>query len=161
MLFWFLYFRPKSFDVFVGMFLCHTLPGVDRIFCCCFGMSCFVCIVLPCVDISLIAFFSSELSGLFPQVVLLFFTWCLFHSVPTYSRIFCFTIWACFCRFFFCISSWISHPGFDCFVVLFEGIPIFSQNNFAPTCSTMGVGRQSKRVCFGAKPDKGFLDKKI
>ena len=28
-------------------------------------------------------------------------------------------------------------------------------------CSTMGVGRQSRRVCFGAKPDKGFLDKKI
>ena len=27
-------------------------------------------------------------------------------------------------------------------------------------CSTMGVGRQSRRVCFGAKPDKGFLDKK-
>ena len=25
----------------------------------------------------------------------------------------------------------------------------------------MGVGRQSRRVCFGAKPDKGFLDKKI
>ena len=28
-------------------------------------------------------------------------------------------------------------------------------------CSTMGVCRQSRRVCFGAKPDKGFLDKKI
>ena len=28
-------------------------------------------------------------------------------------------------------------------------------------CSTMGVGRQSRRVCFGTKPDKGFLDKKI
>ena len=25
----------------------------------------------------------------------------------------------------------------------------------------MGVGRQSRRVCFGAKPDKGFLDMKI
>ncbi len=25
----------------------------------------------------------------------------------------------------------------------------------------MGVGHQSRRVCFGAKPDKGFLDKKI
>ena len=25
----------------------------------------------------------------------------------------------------------------------------------------MGVGRQSRRVCFAAKPDKGFLDKKI
>ena len=27
-------------------------------------------------------------------------------------------------------------------------------------CSTMGVGRQSRRVCFGTKPDKGFLDLK-
>ena len=27
-------------------------------------------------------------------------------------------------------------------------------------CSTMWVGRQSRRVCFGAKPDKGFLDMK-
>ena len=27
-------------------------------------------------------------------------------------------------------------------------------------CSTMWVGRQGRRVCFGAKPDKGFLDMK-
>ena len=27
-------------------------------------------------------------------------------------------------------------------------------------CSTMWVGRQSRRVCFGAKPDKGVLDMK-
>ena len=31
----------------VGMFLCYTLLVVDRIFFRCFGMSCFVCIVLP------------------------------------------------------------------------------------------------------------------
>ena len=30
----------------------------------------------------------------------------------------------------------------------------------AAYCSTMWVGRQSRRVCFGAKPDKGFLDMK-
>ena len=36
----------------VGMFLCHALPIVDRIFFRCFGMSCCVCIVLPFVDIS-------------------------------------------------------------------------------------------------------------
>ena len=29
----------------VGMFSCHLLPVVDRIFFSCFGMSCFVCIV--------------------------------------------------------------------------------------------------------------------
>ena len=57
----------------VGMFFCHALPVVDRIFFRCFGMSCFVCIVLPFIDISLISLLSSELSGLFPQVVLLFF----------------------------------------------------------------------------------------
>ena len=57
----------------VGMFLCHALPVVDRIFFRCFGMSCFVCIVLLFVDISLISLLWPELSGLFPQVVLLFF----------------------------------------------------------------------------------------
>ena len=30
----------------------------------------------------------------------------------------------------------------------------------ASLCSTMWVGRQSRRVCFGAKPEKGFLDMK-
>ena len=29
----------------VGMFSCHSLPIVDRIFSRCFGKSCFVCIV--------------------------------------------------------------------------------------------------------------------
>ena len=71
----------------VGMFLCHALPIVDRIFFRCFGMSCFVCIVLPFVDIILVSLFSPEPSGLFPQVVLLFF---LALSLPTYSWIFLF-----------------------------------------------------------------------
>ena len=53
----------------VGMFLCHALPIVDEIFFRCFGMSCFVCIV----DISLVFLLSLEPSGLFLQVVLLFF----------------------------------------------------------------------------------------
>ena len=74
----------------VGMFLCHALPIIDKIFFRCFGMSCFVCIVLPFVDISLVFLLSLEPSGLFPQVVLLFFLCCLFHSLPTYSRIFLF-----------------------------------------------------------------------
>ena len=41
--------------------------------------------------------------------------------------------------------------------VVHDGIPVTKPS----CCSTMGVGRQSRRVCFGAKPDKGFLDKKI
>ena len=75
----------------VGMFSCNAHPVVVRIFFrSCFGMSCFVHIVLPFGDISLISLLSTELSSLFPQVVLLFFTCCLFHSVPKYSRIFLF-----------------------------------------------------------------------
>ena len=65
----------------VGMFLCHALPIVDKIFFCCFGMSCFVCIV----DISLVSLLSPESSGLFPQVVLLFF---LVLTIPFSSHIF-------------------------------------------------------------------------
>ena len=61
------------------MFLCHALLVVDRIFLRCFGMSCFVCIVLPFVDISLV----SLLSGLL--VALLFF---LVLSFAFSSRIF-------------------------------------------------------------------------
>ena len=55
-----------------GKFLCHALPTIDRIFFRCFGKSCFVSI-LPFVNISLITLLSPELSGLFSQVVLLFF----------------------------------------------------------------------------------------
>ena len=38
----------------VRMFSCHLLPIVNRIFFRCFRMSCFICIVLPFVDIALI-----------------------------------------------------------------------------------------------------------
>ena len=68
----------------VGMFLYHTLPVVDRIFFRCFGMSCSVGIVLPFVDISLISLLSPALSGIFLQVVLLFF---LVLSFPFCSHI--------------------------------------------------------------------------
>ena len=68
-----------------GMFLYRALPVVDKIFFRCFGMSCFVCIVLPFVDISIVYLLSLEPSGLFPQVVLLFF---LVLSFPFSSHIF-------------------------------------------------------------------------
>ena len=117
----------------VGMFLCHALLVVERIFFRCFWMSYFVCIVLPFVDISLISLLSPELSGLFPQVLLLFFSRVVFSILfPYIPGSFCFTILACFRRFFICVFSRISHPGFDCFLVLFEGIPIFLRTNFAP-----------------------------
>ena len=110
----------------VGMFLCHALPIVDKIFFRCFGIFCLVCIVLPFVDISLVFLLSLEPPGLFPQVVLLFFL------VLSLLGSFCFTILACFHRFFVWVSSRTSHPGLDCFFVLFEGTPIFSHTNFAP-----------------------------
>ena len=112
----------------VGMFPCHSLPIVDRIFFRCFGKPCFVCIVLPFVDISLIFLLSPALSGLFLHVPVIF---------PFFPRLFqrfslFLSFWLVFVIFLICISSRISHPGFDCFFVLFEGNPIFSQTNFAP-----------------------------
>ena len=84
----------------VGMFSCPSLPIVDRIFFRCFGMSCFICIVLPFVDISLIFLLSPALFGLFPQVVLLFFQCCLF-LFPVNSVPLIFIILACFRSFLF------------------------------------------------------------
>ena len=110
----------------VGMFSCHALLIIDRIFFRCFGMSCFVCIVLLFVDISLVSLLSPESSGLFPQIVLLFFR---VLSFPFSSHIFqdlsVLPFWPVFVDFFIWVSSRTSHPGFDCFFVLFEGIPFF------------------------------------
>ena len=119
----------------VGMFSCHSFPVVGRIFFRCFGKSYFVCIVLPFVDISLIFLLWPALSGLFTQVVLLFFSCvaCFCFLFPLISApLFFLSFWFVFVVYFICISSGIFHPGFDCFFVLFEGIPIFSQTNFAP-----------------------------
>ena len=77
------------------MFSRHLLPVVGRIFVCCFGMSCFVFIVLFFVDIFLIFLLSPVLSGLFPQVVLLFF---LVLPFPFCSNI--------FLRLSFVLSFW-------------------------------------------------------
>ena len=54
----------------------------------------------------------------------------LFLIIP--ASFFCFIIFACFRRFFIWVSSRNSHPDFDFSFVLFEGILIFSQTNFAP-----------------------------
>ena len=87
----------------VGMFSCHSLPIVDRIFFRCFGKSCFVCIVLPFVDISLIFLFLLALFGLFPYVVLLFFSCvaCSFLFLLISAHFIFFIILACFRRFFY------------------------------------------------------------
>ena len=105
----------------VDMFSCHLLPVVDKIFFRCFGMSCFVCIVLHFVDISSIFpsfastfwFISSSCTVIFPVLPFLFCS-------KIFQRL-SFVLWR-----FICVSSRISHPGYDFFFVLFEGIPIFS-----------------------------------
>ena len=126
------YFSSKLFGFFfwppvVGMFSCH-LPVVNRIFFRCFGVSCFVCIVLPFVAISLIFLLSPVLSGLFPQVLLLFL---LVLPFPFCSYI--------FQRFSFVLSFWPVFVDFLSafpilvlifFFWLFEGVPIFSQIDF-------------------------------
>ena len=117
----------------VGMFPCHLLPLVGKIFFRYLGSSSFICIVSSFVDISLILLLSPELSGLFPQVVLLFFPVLPFpFSSNIFLRLFfCLIILTCLWRIFICVSSRISYPGFDFFLVLSEEIWIFSQNNFA------------------------------
>ena len=114
----------------IGIFSCHLFPLVDRIFFRCFGMSCFFCIVLPFVDIYLIFLISPVLfSSCFVIFSCVAFSFLSLH-VP--ASFLCFIILSCFRWFFICVSSRISHPGFDFFFVLFEGIPIFSLTNFAP-----------------------------
>ena len=76
MFFWLPHFRPNrsvSSSPFVGMISRHLLPVFCRIFFRRFGMSYFICIALPFVDISLIFLHSTVRSCLFPQVVLLSF----------------------------------------------------------------------------------------
>ena len=116
------------------MFLCHLLRQVAKISFRCFGKSRFVFIVLPFGNIFLISNYSPVLSVLFPQVILLFFLvlpfiFC-FYIFQGFS--FVLSFWPVFVDFFICVFSRISHLGLDFFFVLFEGIPIFSQTNFAP-----------------------------
>ena len=69
-------------------------------------------------------FISSSFTVIFPHVACSFFPR-LFHRLSSsFGLVFAF--------FFICDSSLNSHPGFCCFYVLFEGIPIFSQTIFAP-----------------------------
>ena len=55
-----------------------------------------------------------------------------FMSLHDLTFFLCLIILAYFRRFFICVSNRISHPGFDFFLMLFMGIPILSQTNFAP-----------------------------
>ena len=81
----------------VGIFSCHLLSVLGRIFFRYFGMSYFVCIVLPFIGISLIFLLSPGFSGLVPQVVLLCFFFVLSFSFCLYM----------FQRFSFVLSFWL------------------------------------------------------
>ena len=61
------------------------------------------------------------LSGLFPQVVLLFFVVLRFPFFPFMLQRFFFVLsfWPVSVDFFICVSSRISHPGFDFFFFFF------------------------------------------
>ena len=135
--FWLLDFSLKSFGFFGIRLLvcfCHALPVIDRIFFRCFGTSSFVCIVLPFVDISLISLLSPVLSGLFPHVVQFFF---LMLPFPFCSYIFQYLSFVLsflpvFVNFLSAFPVEFPILVLIIFFVLFEGIPIFSQTNFAP-----------------------------
>ena len=77
------------------------------------------------------SFFRQKLLVYFHKLYCYFFSCCLFHSLLTYSRIFLFYHFGLFRGFFIWVSSRNSHPGFDCFIVLFEG-PQFSHTLISP-----------------------------
>ena len=116
--FWLPYFNPKSFGFFgIRLLVCFcVIPSQLLIKFSFFVLECSVLSLLfyP-LSISLISLFSPVLSGLFPQVVVIFsrvaFSF-LFLHIP--ASFFCFIILACFPRLFFiCVSSRISYSGFD------------------------------------------------
>ena len=104
-------------------------------------MSCFVYIVLPFVRISFYLFnLLPGFSSLFPQVLLLCFLFLLpfpfclnvFLSQRVSAFSLCFIILDVFVDFFLSAFPVESAILVFIFFVLFEGIPVFSQANFAP-----------------------------
>ena len=117
----------------VGMFSRHLPQLVGRIFFRCFGMSCFVCIVLPFLDIFLIFHLSPVLSGLFPLVVIsscVVFSF-LSQHVPAFF-LFLKSFLLVFVDFLSAFRIEFPIQGFDFLFVLFKGTSVFSQTNFVP-----------------------------
>ena len=73
---------PKLFFFFPSGFWYHLPLLIGRIFFRCFGTSCFVCIVLSILAISLIFVLSPVIFGLFPRVLLSFFLVLFFPFRP-------------------------------------------------------------------------------
>ena len=92
-------------------------------------MSCFVCIVLPYLDIFLIFRLSPVAFGLFSRVV--FFTRISFSFLPQHvPEFFCRISFVCCRKFLICVSRRNYHPGFKFLFLFFRGTPISSQTNF-------------------------------
>ena len=138
MFFWLPYFRTKSFGFFgIRLLVCFRVTPSQLLirFSFVFFLESPVLSVsfYPFVDISLIFLLSPALSGLFPQVVLLFFLCCLFLVVPAYISASLFlSFWLVFVVLLFAFPVEFPIPGLTVFFVLFVGIPIFSQTNFEP-----------------------------
>ena len=115
----------------VRMFSYHLSQLESRISFHCFGISCFVCIALPFVDIFLIFisfasnfwFISSSCIVIFSCAAIFF----LFQHVPAFLLL---SFLPVFVNFFSCISSRISYPDFDFFLRAFWGYLDFLTNLF-------------------------------
>ena len=136
MFLWFPYFSPKSLGFFnIRLFVCFRVTPSQLLIE-------FPFVVLECPALSVLfyplsislssSFFGQYFLVYFLRLYCYFSLCCLFLLSPAYfsaslhhSGLFSYF-------FFICDSSVISHTGFCCFFVLFEGIPIFSQTNFAP-----------------------------
>ena len=79
------------------MFSCHLPQLVGRILFRCFGMSCFICIVLPFLTIFLIFFFRQYFLGFFIKLNCYFSLCSFFLFVPTFFSIF--PLFFYFCQF--------------------------------------------------------------
>ena len=135
---WLLYFNPKSFDfsciillVYFPVTSFHLLVEFSFVFwnilfCLYYFSLCRYLFNLPSFA-NTFWFISSSWVFIFSCVAFSF----LSLHVP--ASVLCFIILASFRRFFLIfVFSQISHPGFDFFFVIFEGIPMFSQTDIAP-----------------------------
>ena len=129
------YFRPKLFGFFgIWLLICfcimpsHLLIEFSFVVLKCPALYCFtLCRYL--FNLPSFArtfwFISSSRTVIFSRIVFCI----LFPHIP---GSFCFTVLVCFRRFFIWVSSRISHPGFDRFLVLFKVTLIFSHTNLTP-----------------------------
>ena len=137
MFFWLSYFRPKSFGfICIQLLVCFRVISqllVEFFF---VVLECPVFFFLYCFTLCRYLFnlpsFASTFWLISSSSIVIFscvaFSFLFLHIPSSYL---CFIILACFRRFFYLRFQSNFPSGFDFFFVLFEGIPIFSQTNFA------------------------------